>query len=332
MPRLTVLMAVRNGERTVDEAIESILGQTFTDFEFLIVDDGSTDGTPARLASYEDRRVTLVEHESQAGLARSLNRGLALTKSEYVARQDADDRSAPDRLARQVAFLDGHADVALVGTWYRKIDERGNVLARQQLPCDSTDLRWHLLYYSPFVHSAVALRRSALEGVGTYDEGLSYSQDYDLWCRLARRFAVANLGDYLVDYRVSPVSMTETYGQAVLEEPRQIARSYLDDLYGTAPVPDEPYLETISALLFRPHLLSRSDDTVAAARAAISHHVAFSDFFALPQRERAEARTSLVRPLKRRLARAALVELSRGRVRQATRILQSAISLGSSRT
>src|SRR4051812_16763533 len=102
MPRLTVVMSVRNGERTVGEAIQSILDQSFTDFEFLVVNDGSTDGTAGVLASFDDERLTVVENERQHGLTGSLNHGLALTSSAYVARQDADDRSSPDRFARQV--------------------------------------------------------------------------------------------------------------------------------------------------------------------------------------------------------------------------------------
>jgi glycosyltransferase involved in cell wall biosynthesis len=329
MAYLTVLMAVRNGERTVGEAVGSILDQSFTDFEFLVVNDGSTDGTAGVLASFDDERLTVVENERHSGLTWSLNQGLALTSSAYVARQDADDRSSQDRFARQVEFLDSHPDVALVGTWYRKIDEEGRVLASEQLPVDSTHLRWHLIFYSPFVHSAVMLRRSALESVGVYDESLGYAQDYDLWCRIARRFGLANLDDHLVDFRVSPKSMTETYGEAVVEEPRDIARSYLNDLYGG--VPGEPHIETISALLFRPHLLTASDDVAAAAQAALRHHDAFSHFFALPDNERAEFRSNLARRLERRLGRLAFVELRRGHFSEARRLLAAALVLESSR-
>jgi len=331
MPRVTVLMAVRDGERTVGEAVEGILRQSFTDFEFVVVDDGSTDGTAAALASFRDERLTILQNERPLGLTQSLNRGLARASGEYLARQDADDRSAPERLARQVGFLDAHPEVALVGTWYRKIDDAGRVLASQQLPRGSTELRWHLIFYSPFVHSSVMIRSAALEVVGTYDEALVYAQDYDLWCRIAKRYALANVDDYLVDYRVSPVSMTETYGETVIAEPRQIARAYLDDLYGNLSKQDDPHIETISALLFRPHLLSSSDDTAAAAKAALRHHDAFSDFFALPADERAASRASLGRRLQRRLGRLALAEARRGRPRRAVRLVAAAASLGSKR-
>ncbi len=328
MPRLTVLMAVRNGERTVGEAVESILGQSFSDFEFLVVNDNSTDGTGAVLGTFNDARLTVIANERRQGLTRSLNRGLAQTTTAYIARQDADDRSAPERLERQVAFLDSHPDVALAGTWYRKIDEQGRVLASQQLPCTATDLRWHLIFYSPFVHSAVVFRRSVLDVVGTYDEHLHYAQDYDLWCRIARSFELANLDEYLVDFRVSEASMTATYGSTVIEEPRQVAREYLGDLYGNAPPPDEPYIETISALLFRPHLVSPSEDAGRAASAALHHHDAFSAYFELSEDERLARRKRLSRQLACRLARLAPMQLRRGRVRQAARLLSAASTIG----
>jgi glycosyltransferase involved in cell wall biosynthesis len=329
MPRVTVLMAVRDGERTVGEAVESILRQTFTDFEFLVVDDASTDGTAAVLASFRDERLTVLENERPQGLTRSLNRGLSRARGNYIARQDADDRSAPERLARQVDVLDAQPDVALVGTWYRKIDESGRVLGSQRLPTSSTELRWDLIFYSPFVHSSVMIRSAALEAVGNYDESLVYAQDYDLWCRLAKRLALANVAEYLVDYRASPVSMTETLGETVIAEPRQIGDAYLNDVYRDLPRSNDPPIETISALLFRPHLLDPSDDTAASARAALRHHDAFSDYFALPETERAASRASLARRLRRRLCRLALAEGRRGHPRHAVRLLAAAASVAS---
>src|SRR4051794_29608800 len=121
MPKVTVLLAVYNGERYLREAIDSILGQTFQDFEFLIINDGSTDSTREIILSYHDPRIRLVDNEDNIGQTRSLNRGLALAAGQFVARQDADDISEPERLASQVAFLEIHPEVVLLGTWYRKI-------------------------------------------------------------------------------------------------------------------------------------------------------------------------------------------------------------------
>jgi glycosyltransferase involved in cell wall biosynthesis len=213
MHKVTVLMAVYNGQHYLRDAIDSLLAQTFRDFELLIINDGSTDSTQAIIQSYDDPRIRLVNNEQNLGLARSLNRGLGLAQGELIARQDADDISEPERLARQVAFLDASPEVVLAGTWYREIDAQGVPTGQGRLPCDHTQIRWHLLFYCPFVHSAVMLRKSVvLEQIGFYNEKMSYSMDYELWLRIAQRLPVANLNEYLVRVRVNPHSMTETYG------------------------------------------------------------------------------------------------------------------------
>lgn len=218
MPKVTVLMAVYNGERYLREAIESILGQTFQDFEFLIVNDGSTDSTRDIILSYDDPRIRLVDNAHNLGLARSLNRGLKLAEGQFVARQDADDISEPKRLARQVAFLERQTDVALLGTWYKEIDAQGNLIGKARLPCDNTDIRWSFLFFCPFVHSAIMLRKPVILGrIGFYNEALAYAMDYELWHRIARCLPVANLNDYLVRFQTHPQSMTATYGDRTQE-------------------------------------------------------------------------------------------------------------------
>ncbi|MCC5632355.1 glycosyltransferase [Nostoc sphaeroides CHAB 2801] len=218
MPKVTVLMAVHNGECFLQETIDSILAQTFQDFEFLIINDGSRDRTKEIIQSYDDSRIRLVDNEHNLGLTRSLNKGLELAKGEFIARQDADDISEPERLAKQVAFLETHSKVALVGTWYKEIDAEGKPITNGNLPCDYTQIRWHLLFYCPFVHSAVMLRKSkVLEKIGFYNEALCYSMDYEFWLRIARHLPVANLDEYLIKLRVNPHSMTATYGEKTLE-------------------------------------------------------------------------------------------------------------------
>jgi glycosyltransferase involved in cell wall biosynthesis len=218
MPKVTVLMAVYNGERYLREAMESVLCQTFRDFQFLIINDGSTDNTRDLILSYKDARIVLVDSEHNVGQTQSLNRGLELATGELIARQDADDISESERLARQVAFLDRHPEVALLGTCYKEIDIHGSVIAQRKLPCDTTDIRWSLLFFCPFVHTSVMLRKSVVsEQIGLYNEALAYSQDYELWHRIARQFAIANLPEPLVRLRNHPWSMTATYGQRVYE-------------------------------------------------------------------------------------------------------------------
>jgi glycosyltransferase involved in cell wall biosynthesis len=228
-------MAVYNGEPYLHEALESILQQSFGDFEFLIINDGSTDRTREIVLSYSDPRICLLDNPGNLGLTRSLNRGLALARGEFVARQDADDISEPQRLARQVAFLQAHPEVALLGTWYTKINNEGTLIAKRKLPCDYTDLRWRLLFSCPFVHSCVMLRKAAvLEQIGFYNEDFDYSQDFELWRRIARRLPVANLNEYLGRWRENPGSMTSTYGSRT-REGVQLRIATVADLLGWDP-------------------------------------------------------------------------------------------------
>jgi glycosyltransferase involved in cell wall biosynthesis len=238
-PKVTVLMSVYNGERYLREAIDSILTQTFLDFELAIVNDGSIDSTAEIISSYNDPRIRLINNARNLGLTKSLNKGLELARGQFVARQDADDISEPERLAKQVDFLEAHPDIALLGTFYQEIDERGNKIADCKLPCDCTNIRWALFFYTPFIHGSVMFRRAtALAKIGFYNEHFRYAQDYDYWCRIALSLKVANLNEYLVGYRLSPSSMTSTYGKVVRDEPIEIMKYYTNSILGQECYPD----------------------------------------------------------------------------------------------
>jgi hypothetical protein len=212
-------MPVYNAARYVGAAVRSVLAQTFADFELLVIDDGSADASAEVVQSFSDPRIRFVRNERNLGLTPTLNRGLSLARGAIVARQDADDVSEPDRLARQVAHLDAHPDTALVGTWYRKIDEGGRITADRRLPVRDAELRWAMLSYCPFVHSAATFRRDAVMTLGGYDERFVYAQDFDLWSRVVRRYHVANVPEMLVRYRVLPTSLTATIGESCGEGP-----------------------------------------------------------------------------------------------------------------
>jgi glycosyltransferase involved in cell wall biosynthesis len=228
-PRVTVVMAVYNGERYLDEALHSLFAQTFNDYELLVVDDASSDLTPKILASYEDRRLRVLRNGRNLGLTASLNRALREARGTYVARQDVDDLSDSTRLERQVAFLDEHNHVALLGTAYRRIDEEGRATGDRRVPQDENSIRWRLLFMNAFSHSTVMFRRGVLSEVGLYDESFRYAQDYELWSRIARRHAVAALPDVLVSYRETPSSMTSTY-EGAGNEIKRIAADNVDSL------------------------------------------------------------------------------------------------------
>src|SRR5262249_2828374 len=239
-PRVSVLMAVHNGERNLRETIESILNQTFKDFEFLIVNNGSTDKSRELILSYEDSRIRLIDTKHNIGQTKSLNRGLEMAKGQFIARQDADDISESERLAKQVTFMEMHPDVALLGTWYKKIDANGNEIGHRALPCGDIDIRWGLLFSCPFVHSSVMLRKDiVLERIGFYNEALSYSQDYDLWYRIAQRLSIANLPEHLVRFRIWASSMTSTYGDRV-QEGHRIRVANIGNLLGWTELANSP--------------------------------------------------------------------------------------------
>ena len=212
-PTVTVLMPVYNGERYLRPAIDSILRQTFTDFELLIVDDGSVDRSCAIAESYRDRRIRIVRNGANVGLSRSLNRGVALARGRYLARLDADDIAEPTRLAAQVDYLERHPDVELLGSWCTVVNADGDVLARRYGPCVDAEIRWTLQFCTPFAHSSVMMRRPA-EGAAAplYDESLAYAMDYDLWLKLAARGRIASLNQFLVRWRISPDGMTSRLG------------------------------------------------------------------------------------------------------------------------
>ena len=205
-PRVSVIMPVCNGERYLRAALDSITSQTFTEFEFLIIDDGSSDGTWPILKDYaaRDARLVLVRNEANIGLAASLNRGLKLAQGEYIARQDADDISLPERLATLVAFLDNHTEIGVVGCNAHVIDAQGTPTRSTKMPTLHGFILWSLCFHSPFVHSSVVFRREVIERVGGYDESLLVGQDRDLWQRLSSITRFANLPDVLMLYRRHP--------------------------------------------------------------------------------------------------------------------------------
>jgi glycosyltransferase involved in cell wall biosynthesis len=196
-------MPVKNGMPFLPEAVDSVLRQTFGEFQFLIIDDGSTDETPRYIESLGDPRVRVVRHETSQGVARSLNEGLALCTTPFIARQDADDISEPERLERQMRFMTEHPECIVLGTQGHKVDEAGNDLEPYaHRPSDENELRSLLLLSPPFIHGSVLMRREPVLRAGGYRDKIRFAEDYDLWLRLEAPHALANLPEVLYRYRV----------------------------------------------------------------------------------------------------------------------------------
>jgi glycosyltransferase involved in cell wall biosynthesis len=203
-PMVSVIMSVY-GARYLRDSVNSVLTQTFGNFEFVIVDDGSTDDTWSILSAYatRDARLVLLRNDNNIGYTRSLNRGLGAARGTLIARQDADDISMPERLARQVAFLEANPEVGLVASQIRVIDADGNPVKQEMFtgPLDNDGIQQQLLEHCCLCHGSVMFRRTCLDAVGFYDEGLEPAEDYDLWLRIAEVTRLAKLPDKLFCYR-----------------------------------------------------------------------------------------------------------------------------------
>jgi glycosyltransferase involved in cell wall biosynthesis len=206
---VSVLLPVWNGETFLKLAIESILGQTLPSLELIVIDDGSSDGSAAiaeGVASI-DRRVRVLRRPHE-GLSAALNAGIAAARGEYVARMDADDVSVPDRLRKQVAYLDDHPACVAVGAWIEVVDEAGRHLGLKTFVTTHDEISAALLRgISPMAHPTVVARRDALRAAGGYDARRYPSEDLDLWFRLGERGELANLGESLLQHRRHKVAM-----------------------------------------------------------------------------------------------------------------------------
>lgn len=196
MLKISVLTGVFNGNgQQVAEAIESILNQTFSNFEYIIIDDGSNEDISNLLCHYylRDSRIRLFRNKSNIGLTRSLNIGLHAATGQYIARMDADDICYPTRLNLQLAFLEANPTVALVGARFDELINGEIIPQRLPFVIGNEALRNSLIHFNPFCHSTIMARRKLLIELGGYDESYRYAQDYEFWLRLAARYPVANL-------------------------------------------------------------------------------------------------------------------------------------------
>lgn len=252
VPRVSVVMSVFNGMPYLSEAVESILSQTFTDFEFIITDDGSRDGTWEALttAARRDARIRLIRNPSNIGAAPARNQSMALATGDYIAGQDADDISHPERLARQVEFLDANPAVGVLGTAQTFVDEAGRPLGEMQDPVETEDeaLQPLLLDMNCFCAASVMFRRSLLIRVGGYDETMAHSEDYDLLLRLAEATKIGNLLEGLYSYRQHARSSTRTHRFEQMQDKAAALQRALARRYGQTPP------EPLRRLLVRDYL------------------------------------------------------------------------------
>ena len=233
-PTVSVLMTMFDAAPHLRASVESILAQTFGDFEFVIVDDGSRDDSMAIVESYRDARIRLVRNDRNKGQTPCLNQGLALARGAWVARQDADDISLPRRLERQMARLRRDEKLALLGCQAWLVDDGGKFTGLLDVALGPESIEWAGLWENPFIHTAAIFRREVVARLGGYDESFRICQDYDLWMRVAAEHPVANLFERLVVYRHAAQSLQHSGRETVREESRRVLRRVVAQAFGEA--------------------------------------------------------------------------------------------------
>ncbi|MBX9884660.1 MAG: glycosyltransferase [Novosphingobium sp.] len=259
-PPLTVAMSVYNAERFLAPAIESILAQSFGDFEFLILDDGSRDATASIAAHYgaQDKRIRLISRENR-GLIASLNQLLGEARAQLIARMDGDDISHPERFERQVRFMESHPEVGVVGSWTEDIDENGTInrLTGSEHPVDHEGFLAAVDPGLPLLcHPAVLYRRDVVRSVGGYHPAFAHCEDFDLWLRLASVTRIANIPERLLYYRRSSDQVSNRHATRQ-QVGAAIARMAYAERRAGRPDPTEkltalPAIEELDALFGRP--------------------------------------------------------------------------------
>jgi len=209
MPKISVIMSVYNSEKYLREAVLSVLGQTYKDFEFIIINDGSTDNSLKTLKEFEDQdsRIKLISRENK-GLVDSLNEGIKMAQGEYIARMDADDISVPERLEKQLKWA-AENDLAVCGTWAEEIDSIGNEVKDLNYPPVVGRVRFFTLLHCPFIHPSVIFRKDIFEKVGGYRGKFKHIEDYELWTRIVFKYKTGNIPEILLKYRIHNEQITK---------------------------------------------------------------------------------------------------------------------------
>jgi glycosyltransferase involved in cell wall biosynthesis len=232
-PLVSVLMPVYNGAKYLRESIQSILGQTFGDFELVIVDDGSTDDTPSVIQEFSRKDARVRAHrQNNQGHVGALITGLEKVRGTYVARMDGDDVSLPARLAAQVSYLESHPDVGVLGTAATVIDADGSPVVPVRFPTQHWVIRWALCFSSAIIHPSAMMRRSVLQKAGGYDHAMKHAEDYDLWRRLSLVTRLANLEDVLLLLRKHEKNVSASNAGEELRFSLQVANRVVADLLG----------------------------------------------------------------------------------------------------
>lgn len=207
-PKVTILMPVYNGEKYLKPAIDSILSQTYSDFEFIIINDGSTDETAKIILEYNDNRIIFINNQENIGYTPILNQGIKIAKGEYIARMDSDDISLPDRLKKQIEFLDKNQNIGICGTWYKTFGYEENEI---KWSLTHNEIKINLLFQNVLGHPTVMFRKNLFKEYNLeYNTSYMPAEDYELWSRATEYFEFANIPEFLFLYRTHESNISQT--------------------------------------------------------------------------------------------------------------------------
>lgn len=230
MPKISVIMPAYNAEKYIDEAIDSILNQTYKDFELIIINDGSTDNTKEIILKYDDPRIIYLENEKNRGIVKTLNKGLNQARGEYIARMDADDIAIYNRFEKQIEYLDDNKDVGILGTGIRIFGE--NIKPQERIfTTNPEQLKAELIFNSCIAHSTVMMRRSNLIDNGLqYNEKFPGREDFALWWEIVKVSKVNNISDILLNYRIHKKQITQNKDKKNKENSLELLEIRMKDI------------------------------------------------------------------------------------------------------
>ena len=254
-PSVSVLMPVYNAATYLNQAIDSILNQIYTDFEFVIINDGSADLSEQIILSYSDERIKYYKNEQNEGLIKTLNKGIGLCRGKYIARMDADDISALDRLKKQVDFLEQNPDMAMVGSDATRVNENGKYLRTKIYYCPADLISTKLFFTNTFAHSSILVKKDIIAEFG-YNEDYPIAEDYFLWTQIASKYKVANIHEPLIYYRVHSQGISVVKSDLQADTIKKICFYHLSRL---KIIPTEEELNRHFLLLFEPQRIKFFD-------------------------------------------------------------------------
>lgn len=258
-PLVSIVMPVYNGSKFLRESIDSILSQTLTDFEFLIINDGSVDDSELIILSYHDPRIKYVKNECNLGIVESLNKGVELSKGKYIARMDADDISLPTRIEKQCLYLSQNPTIVACGSLAQSIDKDGKVIGKMIYPIGTEHIKATHLFNSSFIHPTM-LFKSAILKTHRYESNYEYAEDYFLFSQLLATQTLVNLNEILLYYRVHQDNITANKSAKMAESRKKVHFFQLKNLLNADPQTDlVDILETISINTYTDYTIKQYD-------------------------------------------------------------------------